>query len=81
MSQNRRPNAHQIESEDTIDIKELWRVVKSSQRAILIIFGVVVIASVIVALTTRPVYQATSVVMIKEGKSNARSFVFDMGGG
>jgi capsular exopolysaccharide synthesis family protein len=81
MSQIQNMNSQQYDNEESIDLKEMWRIVKSNQRSIAVILIITTILSVLVALTTTPIYQATSVVMIKEGKSNARSFVFDMGGG
>jgi capsular exopolysaccharide synthesis family protein len=81
MSQMQNLNNQSPEFEETIDLKDIWRIIKSNQQPLVVIFGITVLISVILALTTVPVYQATSVIMIKEGKSNARSFVFDMGGG
>lgn len=65
--------------EDDIDLKEIWRVIRSSRNIIAIIFGVVVSITIYVTLTMQPVYQATTVIMIKENSSDPGSFVFDFG--
>ena len=66
-------------NEDEIDIKEIWRVIRSNRISISIIFAIVFAISIYLTLTTRPVYQAVTVVMIKEGGSDAGAFVFDFG--
>ena len=73
------PRDIEIFQEDGIDLKELWRVVRSYRTSIAFIFIVVVAITIYVTLTTQPVYQATTVVMIKEGGSDAGAFVFDFG--
>ena len=65
--------------EDEIDIKEIWRIVRSFRKSIFIIFTVVLVSTIIITLTSKPVYQARTIVMIKEGGSDAGSFVFDFG--
>ena len=73
-------NASQdIPKEDQIDVKEVWRIIWSFRKSIAVIFSVVVAIAIYVSLTTQPVYQATTVVMIKESGSNAGSLVFDFG--
>jgi capsular exopolysaccharide synthesis family protein len=64
--------------EDEIDIKELWRITKGYRKEIAIIFSIIMVITVYITLTTQPVYQATTVVMIKSG-TDAGSFVFDFG--
>jgi capsular exopolysaccharide synthesis family protein len=71
------PNEQFIQ--DEIDIKELWRIVRSYRKSILIIFSVVLAITIYITFTTQPVYQAVTVVMIKEGESGAGSLVFDFG--
>ncbi len=65
--------------EDEIDINEIWRIIRSYRKFIAIIFTVVLAITIYVTLTSQPVYQATTVVMIKESGSDAGSFVFDFG--
>jgi capsular exopolysaccharide synthesis family protein len=65
--------------EGEFDIKEIWRIIRSSRKSIVIIFIVILAITIYVTLTSQPVYQATTVVMIKEGGSDAGSFVFDFG--
>jgi capsular exopolysaccharide synthesis family protein len=66
-------------NEDEIDIKELWRVLRSSRYSIAIISFVVLFVTIYFTWTTHPVYQATTIVMIKESNANPSSFVFDFG--
>jgi capsular exopolysaccharide synthesis family protein len=65
--------------EDEIDIKEIWRIIYSYRKSIAIIFSVVFAITIYMTITTQPVYEATTVVMIKESGSNAGSLVFDFG--
>ncbi|MBT3750860.1 MAG: polysaccharide biosynthesis tyrosine autokinase [Bacteroidetes bacterium] len=65
--------------EDEIDIKEIWRILRSYRKSLAIIFGIVVLLTVYVTLTTQPVYQASTVVMIEEGGADPSSYVFDFG--
>jgi capsular exopolysaccharide synthesis family protein len=65
--------------DDEIDIQEIWRILRSFRKSIIIIFSVVVTITLYLSLTTHPIYQATTVVMIKEGDSDPSSFVFDFG--
>jgi capsular exopolysaccharide synthesis family protein len=63
--------------EDEIDIKEIWRIIRSYRSSIAILFLLVITLTIYFTLTTRPVYQATTRVMIKQ--SGAGSMVFDFG--
>ncbi len=65
--------------ETEIDIREIWRVTWSFRHAILTIFAVVVSLTIYFTLTTEPIWQATTIVMIKENGADAGSFVFDFG--
>ena len=66
-------------NEDELDIRELWRILRSYRISVAIIFIFVVGLSFYVTLTTKPVFQATTVVMIKESSANSGSFVFGLG--
>ncbi len=81
MDDKLRSNYQNTESthEDEIDFKEIWRTIHSNRKSIAIIFTIVLAITIYVTLTTQPVYQATTVVMIKESGSDAGSFVFDFG--
>jgi capsular exopolysaccharide synthesis family protein len=68
-----------ISNDDEIDVKEIWRIIRNYRRAIAIIFGVVVAITSYITLTTQPVYQATTVVMIKGNGADPSSFVLDFG--
>jgi capsular exopolysaccharide synthesis family protein len=77
-------NVHMIEKQelkhsDEIDIKELWRIIRSYKSSILIIFGIFITITVYFTLTTQPIYQAVTAVMIKESAADPSSFVFDFG--
>jgi capsular exopolysaccharide synthesis family protein len=65
--------------EDEIDIKEIVRILRSYRKSIAIIFSVVMTLAIYFTLTTQPVFQATTVVMIKESGMDPSSFVFDFG--
>jgi capsular exopolysaccharide synthesis family protein len=61
------------------DIKEIWRVIWSYRRSIILIFSLVLAITIYMAFTTQPVYQATTVLMIKGAGSDPSAFVFDFG--
>jgi capsular exopolysaccharide synthesis family protein len=73
---NIQPNQELI-IKDEIDIKELWRIARSYRIPLAIIFTVVVAITIYLTLTTRPVWQATTIVMIKANGTDPSSFVFD----
>ncbi len=75
---NMLPN-HELRPEDEIDVKEIWRIIRSYRKSISIIFSLVVLITIYFTLTTRPVWQATTVVMIKENGADPSSLVFDFG--
>jgi capsular exopolysaccharide synthesis family protein len=66
-------------NEDEIDIKEIWRIIHGFRKSIVIIFVIVLSITIYLTLTSRPIYQATTVVMIKESGTDPSSFVFDFG--
>ena len=77
---NKNMNLNQdLHPEDEIDIKEIWRIIRSYRKSIAIIFTIVMAITIYVTLTSQPLYQATTVVMIKESGSDAGSLVFDFG--
>lgn len=65
--------------EDEIDLKEIWRIIRSYRLSIAAIFSTVLLVTIFVTLTTRPIFQATTAVMIKESTIDPSSFVFDFG--
>jgi capsular exopolysaccharide synthesis family protein len=71
--------AQNFEYNDDIDVKELWRVIRSYRKSIALISLIVFTTSIFYIFTTRPIYEATTVVMIKESKTDPSSFVFDFG--
>jgi capsular exopolysaccharide synthesis family protein len=77
-STNILPNSN-LQPEDEIDIKEIWRIIRRSRKSIAIIFVAIVFITIYFTLTTHPVWQATTAVMIKEKGSDPSSFVFDFG--
>ena len=68
-----------INHEDEIDLKEIWRIVRSYRKSIILIFSLIVIFTIYISITTHPVWRATTVVMIKENGADPSSFVFDFG--
>jgi capsular exopolysaccharide synthesis family protein len=66
-------------NEDEIDIKEIWRIIYSYRKSVVLIFVAVVSLTIYLTLTSRPIYQATTVVMIKESGTDPSSYVFDFG--
>jgi capsular exopolysaccharide synthesis family protein len=72
-------NPNIIVQEDEIDLKEIWRIIRSYQKSISLIFLGVITIAIYVTMTTQPVYEATTVVMIKENSTDPGSFVFDFG--
>ncbi len=81
MDELNRKTAPNIEltHEDEIDIKEIWRILWSYRKSIALIFSVVLALTIYFTLTTRPVWQTTTVVMIKKSGADPSSFVFDFG--
>ena len=73
------PSNTESHQEDDIDIKEIWRVIYSYRWSILVIFSIVMVMTIYYTWTTPPVYEATTVVMIKESQADPSSFVFDFG--
>jgi capsular exopolysaccharide synthesis family protein len=70
---------YNLRSDEDFDIKEIWRIIFGTRRGIALIFLSVLCIAIYITLTTRPVWQATTVVMIKENGADAGSFVFDFG--
>jgi capsular exopolysaccharide synthesis family protein len=75
---NMLPN-HALQTEDELDIKEIWRIIRSYRKSIAVIFSVILTLTIYFTLTTRPVWQSTTVVMIKGSGADPSSFVFDFG--
>jgi capsular exopolysaccharide synthesis family protein len=78
-SQNNLLVKQELHQEDTINIKEIVRIIRSYRKSISLIFVLVFTVTLYLTMTTQPIYQATTVVMIKESGSDAGSFVFDFG--
>jgi capsular exopolysaccharide synthesis family protein len=68
-----------VQPEDDLDIKEVWRILRSYRKSIAILFTIVIILDLYVTLTTQPLYQAITAVMVKERGTDPSSFVFDFG--
>ena len=73
-----RPN-QELNEDDNIDIKEIWRIVWSYRKSLAIISSVAITFTFYFTLTMRPVWQATTVVMIKSSGNDPSAFVFDFG--
>jgi capsular exopolysaccharide synthesis family protein len=76
---NNTDNINNLQNEDEIDINEIWRIIRSYRKGIATIFVTVVLLTIYLTLTTQPIYQATTAIMIKENEASAGSFVFDFG--
>jgi capsular exopolysaccharide synthesis family protein len=61
------------------DLIEIWRIIRSFRRSIALIFIFILGITIYVTLTTQPIFQATTVIMIKENGSDAGSMIFDFG--
>jgi capsular exopolysaccharide synthesis family protein len=72
-------NENNLLNEDEITISEIWRIVRSYRKSIAALFIVIVALTAYITLTTQPLYEATTVVMIKESSTDPSSFVFDFG--
>lgn len=72
-------NNNNISPEDVIDIKEIWRILRSYRKSILIIGSIIAFLTIYITVTTQPLFQATTIVMVKESGSDPSSFVFDFG--
>jgi capsular exopolysaccharide synthesis family protein len=73
------PRDQELHSEDAVDVKEIWRILHTSRAPIASIASLVFIVTIYFTWTTHPVFQATTVVMIKESQADPSSFVFDFG--
>jgi capsular exopolysaccharide synthesis family protein len=78
-SRNNLIGAQHPNPDDEINIKEIWRILHSYRKVSSLIFILIISITVYITLTTRPQYQATTVIMIRDGGSDASSFVFDFG--
>jgi capsular exopolysaccharide synthesis family protein len=77
---NTNPLPHQeLNPEDSIDLKEIWRILYTARVPIALIVCIIFVLTVYFTWTTHPVYQATTVVMIKDSQTDPSSFVFDFG--
>lgn len=63
---------------DEIDINEIWRIIKAYRKSIVIIFSLVIFISLYISITSRPIYQATTVAMIKQSAVDPSSFMLGM---
>ena len=62
---------------DLLDVKELWRILNSYKVSIISILALGVVFSYFSTLTTRPVYEATAVLMIDNQNVNSSAYVLD----
>lgn len=78
INNNLLPN-QDLNHEDEIDVKEIWRIIRSYRKSIILIFSLVFVIAIYFTITSRPIWQATTVVMIKASGADPGSFVFDFG--
>jgi capsular exopolysaccharide synthesis family protein len=80
ITSNSNPQKNQnLNNEDDVDLKEIWRILYSARVTIALISSFIFALTIYYSWTTHPVYQATTVVMIKESQTDPSSFVFDFG--
>ena len=65
--------------DDDVDIQEAWRILRSYSKSIAIIFTFIFLITIYITLTIKPIYRATTILMIKESSSIPSSFVLDFG--
>jgi capsular exopolysaccharide synthesis family protein len=65
--------------EDEIDLKEIWRIIRSFRKSIVLIFVSVLLLTIYITMTSKPVFEATTVVMVKESGLDAGTLMFDFG--
>lgn len=74
------PGGQLTPDEETIDLKEIWRIIRVNRWVIFISFLVVLAGTIYWTFTSQPVYEAKSTLLIKKGQSSAGAMVFDLGG-
>jgi capsular exopolysaccharide synthesis family protein len=62
-----------------IDIQEILRILFSYRKTILLIFLITLAFTVYMTITTQPVWESTTVVMIKPGGTDPSSYLLDFG--
>jgi capsular exopolysaccharide synthesis family protein len=77
-------NIHNYDSnsqinQDELNVSEIWRIIRSSRKSILAIFVTVLAITIYRTFTIEPIYQSTTVVMIREDQADPSSFVLDFG--
>jgi capsular exopolysaccharide synthesis family protein len=65
--------------EDEIDVKEIWRIIISNKKSITFIFLTILATTIIITITTPPLFEATTTVLVKDDLSDPSAFVFDFG--
>ncbi len=68
------PGASELDSEDDIDLRALWRVVMRYRRLVLLVFVIVVGVGVLAHKLQRPVYTASGLIEINTGGRNLVKF-------
>jgi capsular exopolysaccharide synthesis family protein len=80
LEENTRKVPHQrLSADDEIDVKEIWRIIRSSRKSIFLIFSAIIAITIYVTLTTPPLWEAATAVMIKDRGSEPSSLLFDLG--
>jgi len=69
-----------VPEEESIDLKEIWRIIRVNRWFIFISFMVVLIGTTYWTFTSQPVYESKSTMLIKKGQTSAGAMVFDLGG-
>lgn len=62
--------------EEELDLNEIWRIIRSYRKSIIAIFVLTLLLTAYITITTPSVYQATSSVIIKDGRADASTLLF-----
>ena len=76
---NRNGIESQVHADSELNLKEMIRLTLIYRNHLILIFLAVMMFTLFNTLTTQPIFEATTVVMIKESQTNPSSFVFDFG--
>jgi len=66
--------------EESLDFKEIWRVVRFHRYMILISLALVLGSTIFFTVISQPVYEATTVVLLRKNPAGAGSLIFDITG-
>lgn len=68
-------------TEDTIDIRQYWQILRRRWLPISVVFGSVVTLTTLITFLTKPIYQASGKLLLKEKQASALPDLPGLGGG